>query len=373
MRLGAGADFRLNFRRVVSILAMVPQDGAATGAAYLEKIVSHFSVLVIGPDVEKQLQPFHDFSCTGINDEYVVDVDETEKMREEMATATYSRLRLPNGDECSPYEARFYRKPNAQEIADGKPTWDKIREIPVGAVEFKRPFKSLLEYVMYYGYEERHFLYPGQTPTVEHKYGRVEVDVECNVVKIVRRTNPNQQWDGWMIGGRWANMLRNKQGRKGDQFRKGDIDFAAMRSEAASEANVEYDEMEAVTKGLPLPTMTWRMARDKHDDIDVARAKYNEQPWVKAVVNKEFRRMDCNVEYFRVLSGGREAFVRNAEIQSFCTFAVVKDGKWYERGSMGWWGCVSNEKDQTQWQSEFAKLVEGLPDDTLLTVVDCHT
>lgn len=34
---------------------------------------------------------------------------------------------------------------------------------------------------------------------------------------------------------------------------------------------------------------------------------------------------------------------------------------------------VSGEKDTAVWQSEFAKLVEGLPDDTLLTVVDCHT
>ena len=30
----------------------------------------------------------------------------------------------------------------------------------------------------------------------------------------------------------------------------------------------------------------------------------------------------------------------------FSTFAVVINGKWYERGSMGWWGIVSDEKDE---------------------------
>jgi hypothetical protein len=51
------------------------------------------------------------------------------------------------------------------------------------------------------------------------------------------------------------------------------------------------------------------------------------------------------------------------------TFAVVKDGKWYESGE---WGCVANKKAEDLWESEFGKLLDGLPDDTLLTIVDCH-
>jgi hypothetical protein len=38
--------------------------------------MSHFAVLVIGPNVEKQLQPFHQFECTGVDDEYVIEVEE---------------------------------------------------------------------------------------------------------------------------------------------------------------------------------------------------------------------------------------------------------------------------------------------------------
>lgn len=54
------------------------------------------------------------------------------------------------------------------------------------------------------------------------------------------------------------------------------------------------------------------------------------------------------------------------------TFAVVKDGKWYERGEMGWFALVSNEKPDDQWDKEFKKLIEGLPDDTLISIYDCH-
>jgi hypothetical protein len=33
--------------------------------------MSHFTVMVTGPDIADQLQPFHKFECTGIKDQYV--------------------------------------------------------------------------------------------------------------------------------------------------------------------------------------------------------------------------------------------------------------------------------------------------------------
>lgn len=52
--------------------------------------------------------------------------------------------------------------------------------------------------------------------------------------------------------------------------------------------------------------------------------------------------------------------------------AVIKDGKWYERGEMGWWGIVSNEKPEEQWDQEFKTLINDLTDDTLISIYDCH-
>jgi hypothetical protein len=44
--------------------------------------MSHYSVLVIGEDVEKQLQPYHEYECTGIEDEYVVEVNKNDEVKE---------------------------------------------------------------------------------------------------------------------------------------------------------------------------------------------------------------------------------------------------------------------------------------------------
>jgi hypothetical protein len=54
------------------------------------------------------------------------------------------------------------------------------------------------------------------------------------------------------------------------------------------------------------------------------------------------------------------------------TFAVLKDGQWYERGKMCWWAIVVDEKKDGQWDEEFKKLIADLSDETLLSIYDCH-
>lgn len=54
-------------------------------------------------------------------------------------------------------------------------------------------------------------------------------------------------------------------------------------------------------------------------------------------------------------------------------FAFVDNiGKWFEKGEMGWWGCVSNAKEEDAWNKEFKKFLDNLSEDTLVTIVDCH-
>ncbi len=61
-----------------------------------------------------------------------------------------------------------------------------------------------------------------------------------------------------------------------------------------------------------------------------------------------------------------------ANFDELKTFAILKDGEWFERGEMGWWGAIHDEKDETKWDSEFKKLVESISDDTLISIYDCH-
>ena len=39
---------------------------------------------------------------------------------------------------------------------------------------------------------------------------------------------------------------------------------------------------------------------------------------------------------------------------------------------MGWWGMASNEEDKDTWAERFYEMFNELPDDTVLTAVDCH-
>lgn len=67
-----------------------------------------------------------------------------------------------------------------------------------------------------------------------------------------------------------------------------------------------------------------------------------------------------------------QCLVKELDGEVLPTFAVVKEGEWFERGEMGWWGMVADEKDDELWEYEFKNLVKNLPPDTLLSLFDCH-
>lgn len=100
-------------------------------------------------------------------------------------------------------------------------------------------------------------------------------------------SNPNEKWDWFKIGGRWADMFALKDDKK--------------RCDIAKVKDIDFDKME-----------------------------------------------------------------------NFGTYAVLKDGIWYERGEMGGFGVGLDEKNKKVWDEEFAKLIKDLDPDTYLAIVDCH-
>ena len=51
---------------------------------------------------------------------------------------------------------------------------------------------------------------------------------------------------------------------------------------------------------------------------------------------------------------------------------ITEDGEWREKGEMGWWGSVSNEKPEDSWKQQFVDYVKSLDENCLVTVVDFH-
>lgn len=283
--------------------------------------MSHFTVMVIGENPEEQLAPYQENNMGNCPEEYLAFNDETESL---------------------------------------KISWNELTE------EERSEYGSFGEFAEDEGYKEH-----------EGKYGYWE--------------NPNAKWDWYLLGGRWSGFLKLKEGAEGevgqgglfskaakdgtaDSAFKKDVDFFNMRKDAAEEAGKLWDKVNDIIKGCKEP-LPWKHVRENMfpGDIDGARDYYRNQEaslklseWNK-VNNHELFGID--LEDFNCT---REDYCIDAANGSFVTFAVLKNGQWYERGQMGWWASVSNEKDRDDWNAEVAKMINELPEDTRISIYDCH-
>ena len=58
--------------------------------------------------------------------------------------------------------------------------------------------------------------------------------------------------------------------------------------------------------------------------------------------------------------------------KDFSSFAVLlPNGEWCEKGKMGWWGAISDEKED--WKNKYKeRFIDTAKPDWTLTIVDCH-
>lgn len=242
--------------------------------------MSHFTVLVIGENVDKQLAPYHEFECTGRNDQYIQDVDITEEIRADYEKATSTFL-VKDGERVSPYDNRFYRKATPEELEliakrDRSINWrstgtqePEVYEIPEGwekievSTSEEQSFRKYVE-------EDEHAIVPfgsqPKTGTVdseedaEHKYGYALEDENGEIIKIVRRTNPNAKWDWYSVGGRWTGFFKLKPVNLLDTTKVYDAfmgfsaaemkNFVEMAKEDVSRFEKVADKYGAPTSGL---------------------------------------------------------------------------------------------------------------------------
>lgn len=224
--------------------------------------------------------------------------------------------------------------------------------------------------------------------------------------------NQNGKHDWFEVGGRWTGYFKLKKGASGtvgkpglmtepakpgyaDQVLKKDIDFAFMENASAKKAASTYDIAMKIFGRLP-KNKSWDSMikklkdKDSRKKLDKIKKSYWNQPRCKAWSDAEKK---CHEEKKKFHFGffdspdefliSKKQYVQNAKDNSICSFAVLKDGRWYERGEMGWFGIVhTNENEITnkipflekheEWHEKFKRLVLSVPDDTLLSIYDCH-
>jgi len=379
--------------------------------------MSHFSVLVIGEDVDAQLAPFHEFECTG-HDEHVQEVDQTDEAWAEYCKRTDALVR-ENADHkwISRFAPVCFREPTLTEAVEIGPLggtggngkglswwshdWDdgrgyrtQVHEIPAGWEEAELPTSEQRSFpafcVDWYGHA---LVTVGEEPDTEdeHKYGYTLVDEVGAVTKVVKRTNPEAHWDWYLVGGRWTGFLLLRDGAEGevgepglqtaapgpgraDSALKGDVDVETMRVQAGADAGALWDDVHRVIAEREFTPWVEFLA-----ELDAGRLSYkeaqpafHEQPAVKDVMAWAFSAKTYLAADSGVWTVSREDYVQRARDRALSVHAVVKDGTWHERGAMGSWAVVSDEVDPQEWETRLAELLDSLSDGTRLTIVDCH-
>lgn len=206
--------------------------------------------------------------------------------------------------------------------------------------------------------------------------------------------NPDSKWDWWVVGGRWGNyfdvkpehdgdprLVRGQQPAIGvvttepgktDGGPKGLLDLDGMRERAAREAGAAWDKVHAVIDKHP-PARTWAdFIADVEAgtiSIDAARNAYREQPRIaafNAIDNDPF----SSIDPFEV---DRGLYVERARAGAVPGWATLYKGEWIEQGRMGMWAFNdATDGSRAGYWEHVNGLIDGLSDDTYLTVVDCH-
>ena len=176
-------------------------------------------------------------------------------------------------------------------------------------------------------------LYPTFESFAEEYHG---FDKDPRMRKYGYWENPNSRWDWYELGGRWTGAFKLKDGAEGviggpsvfrerapveegfvDQARKGDIDW---------EGTMAHDRT--------LAEETWDKYKDKKSFL------YNIYP------------EETREEYL-------------SRVCQFTTHAILMDGEWSEKEGY-------DKETDLAWSKSMKKIIDSLPDDTLLSVYDCH-
>lgn len=138
--------------------------------------------------------------------------------------------------------------------------------------------------------------------------------------------NPNAKWDWWVEGGRWDGWLVKKNGEKCNRCLAKELDFDGMRKAELEDRAKYYDE--EIKKSNPF---FWG---------------YKQIPT-------------------------KDEYVYGVEIP-VSPYAVLHDGKWIEKGEMGWFGIDDSHYTEEDWKKKFQEFFKTLDPETEITIVDCH-
>ena len=326
----------------------------------------HFSVMVFGDNVEQQMAPFQETNMGPIAQDYMEKIDRTDEVHE-LFQERRQYYRLSDGRYVE------YMQAHHRDVSGNMVLIAGAIAVELSADEARC-----------------------------HGVGYATLDDAAEDLGAEREgdrffiwDNPNSRWDGWVVGGRWSGTLKLLPGRQGytamplefdpefakilnkpqaatwqptpgycDQAKKMDIDWVGMQAEAGAKAGAEWDLVNSWTKGERWST--WAELHAKFTG-DLARDHYASQPAIKAIreglqtLPPEQRRWLIDDGWL----GTREDFVSAAEKRAGVPFAIIFNGAWLDSDT------VDQETD-ADWNTQFHAILDRVPDEEMVTIVDCH-
>ena len=161
----------------------------------------------------------------------------------------------------------------------------------------------------------------------------------------------------------------------GNQARWGAIDFDALlqanrkvNADTWDKAEIEYKKRLQGKHTL----MTFGDAlRYYNKIIKTLQTEDSEEPlWQRIKNDPEANRFHALVGFCYGIENvySRNAFIAKAVALS--AWALVKDGCWYEKGALGWFGMSMDDKED--WPTQLQALLKTIRPDQWITIVDYH-
>ena len=294
--------------------------------------MSHFAVLVIGNDIEEQLAKFDE------------------------------QIEMPKYVKYTKEQLIANEKQSIEEYKNGT-----YAEYLVDPIKYAESVNN-----------ENHLKYVSEV--FPKKLEMTDEEIYQNAIKyyeeedlgpdgeVYSTYNPDSKWDWYEVGGRYAGRIAVKDGVEIDEpnfswgwseDEKDKVIAMGYKTDSAYIKDIDFSKMHKIEEDYKDAIRYWELViecdkpKNKEEEDIVKFSFYKPEYFINRYKTKE-KYAECN--------------------SSFSMWAVVKDGVWYEKGQMGWWAMSNETHDEAvDWEMNFFdRFIKDLPEDTLITVVDCH-
>ena len=343
--------------------------------------MSHFTVLLTNAnseeDIEAQLLPFCE-NTEHLPESYIEFVDETDQYKNTYENSGVTTFTSPNGQVFNEWES--LEKKSGQYMP---------------SVFFSNSGKKPKEWMeQEEGWSKKFFSYKAQYPTFEEY---CEKKLEMTPTKEGRYgyfSNPNAKWDWYVLGGRWRGFFKlfpgyvtGELGSSGvfdntapfdcvDWVEKQYIDFETMMESSKLEASQRYENFQRLIKVYGVPK-TWEEIKQESSELEEEiRKNFWAQPIILEMQKEKLLQLFSSPEDVLEYGDGSDKvaqeYIETHRLSVVIPFALIHQGKWHQRGEMGWFGTSKSEMTRAQWIRHAWSIIESLPPQSKLALMDCH-